>query len=1094
MPNSVSSWFRALTIIIVWAHPGAIVSSFGQAAGPSQADSLSAPYSAGIVIEELNHKAAPDLGGLQEGDVLLGWSRGEDHGTLDSPFSFLELTYEQWPKGKVTLWGRRGLEERKWVLAWQYWAITVRPNFEGAALEVYLRGRRLEQSGNVAGAERTWDTLTGSHHSEIPWLSAWLKYKVALGFSRKKQLRESDHAFASAVQQSEIRLYDSATLLMTWCDEARNRGDIDLAEAKCLEALEEAQKIGHETFLHAWVLTRLSVSAREHGSVDKATEFLQEAYDLEEKLDASPNLAITPLAADALYRGDLMKAEFYYRKALADSIRHHGDANLSSSLEGLGIVAQTRGEFEAAEPYFEQALKVEQTRPTAQSNHAVSLENLGLLATDRGQFAKAEKYFFRSIREEEALGNSDAFIARNLNHLGDLARRQGNLVKAEKLLQKALSLNKQFSTNSLILAWNYSDLADVYMARGDLNRAEANYEAASAIRGKLAPGTRESAESLGALAWISRSRRQTDKASALYEQTLDVLEMQTSRLGGSSTVRASFRAKDEKYYREYADLLLSQNKPEEAFAVIERSRARTLLEMLNAAHIDVHNGADKTLLGRERSLQAAISAISHRRARLLAGQHSGEQIKAVEKEISDLTAQYQDVEAQIRATSPAYAALTQPRPLTARQIQQQLLDQDTLLLEYSLGEKRSYVFAVTPDSLHAYQLPGRRTIARQARKVHRLVAGQRKAIRGASPAQKRHRIARADIRYDRAVAELSRMILGPAAKDLTNKRLLVVTDGALAYVPFSLLPEPRASKTNRSGEAVPLIVHHEIVNLPSASVLAILREQERQRKPATRAVAVLADPVFDAHDPRVAGAMPPRPAAAAQTRSVKPGPLDGLLADNFSANLLTRSATDLGLARNGHLALPRLRFTRLEADAIMRVTPPGKGMEAVDFKANRATATGPELGHYRIVHFATHGLLNSEHPELSGLVLSLVNKKGKPQNGFLSLEDIYNLDLPADLVVLSACETGLGKEISGEGVIGLTRGFMYAGASRVVASLWKVSDVATAQLMANFYRAMEKDGLAPAAALRAAQIAMWKQRRWHRPYYWAAFQIQGEWK
>jgi hypothetical protein len=316
----------------MWALSCAIVSSFGQPTGPSQADSSSAPYSAGIVIEELNHKAAPDLGGLQEGDVLLGWSRGQSHGTLNTPFSFLELTYEQWPKGKVTLWGRRGLEERKWQLPWQYWAITVRPNFEGSALEVYLRGRRLEQSGNLAGAERTWDTITSGHHGEIPWLSAWLKYKVALGFSRKKQFRESDQAFASAVQQSGIRLYDSATLLMTWCDEARNRGDIDLAEAKCLQALDEAQKIGHERFLPAWILIRLGISAREHGRVDKATELLQEAYDLEEKLNATTNFAIAPLAADAFYRGDLLKAEFYYRKALAESLRHHRDANFCSSL------------------------------------------------------------------------------------------------------------------------------------------------------------------------------------------------------------------------------------------------------------------------------------------------------------------------------------------------------------------------------------------------------------------------------------------------------------------------------------------------------------------------------------------------------------------------------------------------------------------------------------------------------------------------------------------------------------------------------------------------------------------------------------------
>ena len=169
-------------------------------------------------------------------------------------------------------------------------------------------------------------------------------------------------------------------------------------------------------------------------------------------------------------------------------------------------------------------------------------------------------------------------------------------------------------------------------------------------------------------------------------------------------------------------------------------------------------------------------------------------------------------------------------------------------------------------------------------------------------------------------------------------------------------------------------------------------------------------------------------------------------------------------------------------------------MAALDFDANRSTALSPELSQYRFVHFATHGLINSEHPELSGLVFSLVDPNGKQQDGFLQLKDIYDLNLPADLVVLSACETGLGKEINGEGLIGLTRGFMYAGATRVVASLWNVSDVATAQLMANFYSAMEKEHLPPAAALRSAQISMWKQRRWNSPYFWAAFQIQGDWK
>jgi CHAT domain-containing protein len=152
-----------------------------------------------------------------------------------------------------------------------------------------------------------------------------------------------------------------------------------------------------------------------------------------------------------------------------------------------------------------------------------------------------------------------------------------------------------------------------------------------------------------------------------------------------------------------------------------------------------------------------------------------------------------------------------------------------------------------------------------------------------------------------------------------------------------------------------------------------------------------------------------------------------------------------------------------------------------------------ELAQYRVVHFATHGLLDSKHPELSGLVLSLVDKNGRPQDGFLDLEDIYNLNLPVDLVVLSGCQTGLGKQISGEGLIGLTRGFMYAGASRVVASLWAVNDRATAELMTQFYRALEQGKMRPAAALRAGQIEMWKKSGWRAPYYWAAFQIQGDW-
>jgi CHAT domain-containing protein len=192
--------------------------------------------------------------------------------------------------------------------------------------------------------------------------------------------------------------------------------------------------------------------------------------------------------------------------------------------------------------------------------------------------------------------------------------------------------------------------------------------------------------------------------------------------------------------------------------------------------------------------------------------------------------------------------------------------------------------------------------------------------------------------------------------------------------------------------------------------------------------------------------------------------------------------------------LSRLPFSREEAEAILSYAPSGTALKALSFRASRATATSSDLGKHRIVHFATHGFLNSEHPELSGLVFSLVDEQGRPQDGFLRLHDVYNLRLGTDLVVLSACQTALGKQVRGEGLVGLTRGFMHAGAPRVVASLWQVNDLATAELMKLFYRGMLKDGMRPAAALRVAQLELFKQKRRAAPYFWSGFVIQGDWR
>jgi CHAT domain-containing protein len=288
----------------------------------------------------------------------------------------------------------------------------------------------------------------------------------------------------------------------------------------------------------------------------------------------------------------------------------------------------------------------------------------------------------------------------------------------------------------------------------------------------------------------------------------------------------------------------------------------------------------------------------------------------------------------------------------------------------------------------------------------------------------------------------------------------------LQYIPFAMLPV--------SGSAYqPLIVKHEIVTLASASALAVQRKERAGRKVAPRDIAVIADPVFDVADPRVNSGVREQPRVP-----------------DFYATRIVEHLSD-GEAK---LRIPRLPYTRQEADRILSVMPRGANLKAVDFNAQRAAALGGELREYRYIHFATHGYIDSEKPGLSAIVLSLVDERGQARDGFLRAQEIYNLQLPAELVVLSACQTGLGREIKGEGLVGLTRGFMYAGAPRVIVSLWSVSDRGTADLMGRLYAGMIKNGQRPAAALRSAQLEMWRQKSWRSPYYWAAFVQQGEWR
>lgn len=877
---------------------------------------------------------------------------------------------------------------------------------------------------------------------------------------------------------------------------ARQRGDLSQAELYFREAFDIEEKLAPASLAAAAILTNLGSVAYEQGELAKAERYYRQAFDIREKL-APGSLAVAAsligLGIVDDHRGNLAQAEEYYRKALDIETKLAPESlGAAAILSDLGNVAQQREDLAQAEEYHRKALEIKQKMAPGSMAVATSLNNLGNVERERGNLTMAERHLRQALDIKQRLAPASLDVAEGFNGLGIVAYEQGDFAKAEEYYRQAHAINEKLAPESLGMADTLQRLADLARKSHDLGNAGRYYRQALAIRERLAPGSMDNAESLAAVASILRDQQQLDSAAQFYVQALSALESQTSHLGGSEEVRSGFRARHSDIYKDSIDLLLAQKQPDRALEVLERSRARILLEMLVSARVDIRKGADPSLREQERSLQESLAAKSDRRLRLLGEKINERQIAAFTTEIEDLEKQYQEVEERLRLNSPGYAALTQPQPLTASEIQQ-LLDPDTLLLEYSLGEERSYVFAVTRDSLAVQELPKRADIQKLARRVYDLLTERNRVNSNQTRSQRQGDIvAKNHKEYTKAVAALSRIILAPVSAQLSGKRLLVVADGALQYIPFAILPT-RAFSGARS--PVPLMVEHEIVNVPSASILWVLRQQAIARTPAPKAVGVLADPVFSQTDPRLTadtGMRAPGGRAARLRREAQDRRTIPMLSSS-PGDRLTRSATELGVLTSG-LELPRLRFSRREARAIMALTPVGEGMAALDFEASRSTALSPQLAQYRVIHFATHGLINNLHPELSGLVLSLVNERGKPQNGFLELQDVYDLNLPVELVVLSSCESGLGKEIQGEGLMGLTRGFMYAGASRVVASLWNVSDVATAELMKRFYSAMEKDGMRPAAALRQAQIGMWKQRDWNSPYYWAAFQLQGEWK
>ena len=781
-------------------------------------------------------------------------------------------------------------------------------------------------------------------------------------------------------------------------------------------------------------LNVLSVAHASYGKPDQAIELRKQAIEIFRAMGDRKSEAVALNATGQVYEtlSDYATALSSYEKAW-QIFRDTGALDFEpGTIFKVAQMHRLMKHLDQALSLYERCLKL--SRATGQSRtEANALTEIAIVYGAQGRSKEAQQQYNAVLKFYERI-NDRLRQAVALNELGTFLLQNGKKAEAREAFQRALPLSEEAGDTRTIIT-TFCNLARAEQALGNLDEA---------------------------LSLINRSLR---KIEALRQDV------------GSPDLRASYFSGVRENYEVGIDVLteLDRARPGQGFAaeallMSEKSRARALVDLIRESGAELRRDAPKDLIEREVELSGLIQKQAQYQRRLkLSGKETSE-IAELEEQIAQFKSDYQRIQAQIREQNPRALSLSQFQPLSLSDIQKELLHDD-VLLEISLGDERSHLWMVTPDSFQHFELPGRKSIEEKSVDVYKAITKRQQLEGQTDTATFQAQVDEADKLFLQKAPELNQMLFGQIATQLGTKRLVLVIEGALQLVPFAALPAPLESNDPSKW----LIADHEIVQLPSIATLRAIRAAEKKnRDAADKIAAVIADPVFTRSDTRVQNSsLVPRVASAA-TDENRP------------------ESTQRALESLPGGGSPRLIHSSEEADAIAQAAPRGTTLIAKGFDATRETAMSARLGEYQIIHFATHGFLDSEHPELSGIVLTTVDKNGVEKNGVMSLHDIYNMDLSAELTVLSACQTALGKDIKGEGFVGLTHSFISAGSRSVVSSLWKVDDRATAALMEDLYQSMLQKGMSPAAALRAAKLKVMQDQRWRNPYYWAGFVVQGE--
>jgi CHAT domain-containing protein len=1063
-----------------------------------------APADGAVVVEAVGRGSALERSGLLAGDVLVTWeatptsgrvsgpSSGPGSGEIGTVFDWLRVQAEQAPRGSVRLHGRRGGAAAVLDVARGLpWDSRVRPDLDADRLRIYSEGRQRIEAGDVEAGVASWSRLLpGGEPGLRCWIlletgAAWSKAgrgdkarealqtalaeapdaqtRIAIGealaesYQYANEMARAEAAFRSAAETGETAWGESLQAVRTMArlgNVLRLQQRLDEAAQIERRALEIRERLAPDSLDVADSLHYLSLVLWELGDLEAMGEQNRRALAIQERW---PNDSLS--MADTLNDTALLAAEHgRYTEAAATlqrslvilEQRSPGSIPLATSVARLGMVLRLLGDTQAAVEQLERALAIRERLAPESLGTASILTNLGEMTRERGgpgDLDRAEGLTRRALALWSKASPKANGVAGSLNSLGMIARLRGRLDEAWELHSRALEISR-FDVKAFTLGY----LGQVAEARGNpagLEQALDLYQQALAIQERVAPGKIELALTLQRMGRLHRRLGHPDLAAQFLARAVDTLESHAGRLGGSQELQATFRAQHEAIYRDAVEAELERGHAAEAFNLVERSRARSFLILLAERDLDL-SGEVPAALERSRRDNAARYDRTLRDLSRWTPEAGDEARESLHLALSHLRQEHDEIAARIREASPRVAALRQPQPLdldAARKV----LDPGTLALSYSVGRERTLLFAVTRDgALRVETLPAGEEALR--RDVERFL----ERVRQPAP------LSSQDAELARS---LYRSLIGPVA-DLVERseRVLILPDGPLHRLPFG----------------------------------ALMRDERflAEWKPLHTALSLTVYGTL-----RVSGR--PKPAAPAQGGST---PGSARLAA-FGDPLYPKSPApvDAGSPILRGVNWSPLPHTRREVERIAEIYPGASLYLGDQATEERAKSVGRGV---RVLHFATHGYIDDRSPLDSALVLSLPNSgRATGDNGLLQVWEIFDsVRLDADLVVLSSCESALGRELSGEGMIGLTRAFQYAGARSVVASLWSVADRATAELMTRFHR-HRAAGLPTDEALRAAQIELIRgpitlatssgkgmKMDASAPFFWAAFQVFGDWR